>query len=138
MGTLRIITLTNTDPRFYPLLGPYLARRAIIQAVGGPLYDDDGKIWFVAVEDHNVAGFSAIQFRADEAHFCSDYVRPEYRRQGIHRRFISERLAYVAGQVKRATATATVQGLLSYRQHGFVAEAKKRPMKNFTHLEKIL
>lgn len=41
--------ITNTDPGFYPLLGPFLARREVVKTVGGPLWDDDTKTWFVAL-----------------------------------------------------------------------------------------
>ncbi|HEU4752519.1 MAG TPA: ParB/RepB/Spo0J family partition protein, partial [Armatimonadota bacterium] len=38
------MTLTNQDPEFYPLLGPYLSRREIVAELGGSVWDDDGKV----------------------------------------------------------------------------------------------
>lgn len=120
-------------------MGPFLARRDIVTALGGPLYDDPGKVWFVAMEVEQVAGFGAIQFKGDEAHFCSDYVVEEYRRQGLHTRLVAERLEYAQSRAKLATATATVAGQFAYRANGFnTQETSKRPMKNFTRLERKL
>lgn len=58
---LQLITLTNTDKRFYPVIGPFLGRREVHRAVGGVIYDDDGKTWIVARSGHKVAGFIAYR-----------------------------------------------------------------------------
>jgi ribosomal protein S18 acetylase RimI-like enzyme len=139
MGDLRLSVLTNADPRFYPTLGPYLARRDIVQALGGPLYDDPGKLWFVLEDDGRLAGFGGLTLEGDEAHFCSDYVLPEWRRKGLHNRLVAERLAHLDGTAKRATVTPTIAGSFAYRKHGFVeARTAKRPMKNFLRMERAL
>ncbi len=138
MGNFRLSILTNTDERFYPLLGPYLARRDIVTALGGPLYDDPGKLWVVVFDGEKLAGFGGLVINGDEAHLCSDYVLPEYRRQGIHSWLIAERLSYAQRQAKHATATATIAGSFGYRKAGFVEAKARRPMKNFLRLEKTL
>ncbi len=139
MGTIRVVTLTNQDLQFYPLLGPFLARRDIVMALGGPLYDDPGKLWFVAEDEGTLLGFGAVIINGDEAHFCSDYVLPEHRRRGLHGRLVTERLEHIAGRAKLATATATIAGSFAYRKAGFVkAKTVRRPMKNFLRMEKRL
>lgn len=138
MGHLRLEILTNTDLRFYPLLGPYLARRDLVTALGGPLYDDPGKHWWVAFEGEAMMGFGAVVVQGRAAHFCSDYVLPEYRRQGLHARLIAERLTWSHDHARRATATATIAGAFGYRQAGFTETRKGRPMKHFVNLERAL
>jgi hypothetical protein len=56
-----LITLTNTDPRFYQLIGPFLGRREVHRAVGSPVWDDDDKIWLIVTIDKKVAGFLAYR-----------------------------------------------------------------------------
>lgn len=46
--TSRITVLTNTDSDFYPVMGPFLSRREVVAAVGGTIWDEDGKTWIVA------------------------------------------------------------------------------------------
>lgn len=54
----KTITITNQDPGFYPLLGPWLTRREVHRRLGGVPWDDDGKAWIVAVDDDGaVEGF---------------------------------------------------------------------------------
>jgi hypothetical protein len=55
--TLTATTLTNADQAFYPLLGPYLARREVHAALGGELWNEDGKTWIVALRDGELVGF---------------------------------------------------------------------------------
>ncbi|MFB8236305.1 hypothetical protein ACFC58_07095 [Kitasatospora purpeofusca] len=56
-----LLTLTNEDERFYPLLGPFLARREVHKALGGPPFDDDAKTWTVALAPEGTAiGFVGV------------------------------------------------------------------------------
>lgn len=138
MGAFHITTMTNQDERFYPVLGPYLARREIIMSLSSPLYDDPGKIWFIAENDGMLAGFGALVLNEDTAHFCSDYVLPEYRRCGLHTQLVATRLEYASGRAKRATVTATIAGSTTYRRAGFVETKTRRSMKRFVQMEKVL
>lgn len=57
-----LATMTNTHQDFYRVLGPYLARRDVHAQIGGPVYDDDGKIWIIATgSDGQVRGFIGIR-----------------------------------------------------------------------------
>ncbi|HLK77694.1 MAG TPA: hypothetical protein VKU77_29110 [Streptosporangiaceae bacterium] len=56
---MKLLTLTNKDPRFYPLLGPFLASRDVVTYLGGHMWDDDAKTWTVAVGAGGVGGFIA-------------------------------------------------------------------------------
>jgi hypothetical protein len=77
--------LTNVNPAFYPLLGPALSRREIVKEVGNPIWDEDGKVWYVYMIGRVVAGFVAIMPRPKNKHeLCSNYVFPQFRDRGIH------------------------------------------------------
>lgn len=43
-----LLVLTSDDARFYSLVGPHLASRAVHKALGGVPWDDPGKVWMVA------------------------------------------------------------------------------------------
>lgn len=56
-----IDTITNVDPGFYEVLGPFLGSRDVARAVGGPIWDSDGKTWLVARDQAGtVTGFVGI------------------------------------------------------------------------------
>lgn len=75
-----LIAVINTDRRFYPLLGPYLARREVVKAVGGPIWDDDAKTWLVLRNGGKVLGFVAVSARGGRTVVESLYVAPGARR----------------------------------------------------------
>lgn len=58
-----LIIRTNTDPDFYPVMGPFLSRHEVVAAVGGPIWDEDGKTWIIARSRGAVDGFCAFTKR---------------------------------------------------------------------------
>ncbi|OBK02780.1 hypothetical protein A5637_16335 [Mycolicibacterium fortuitum] len=76
-----LITLTNTDSRFYQLLGPFLGRREVHRAIGSAVYDDDDKTWIVARDGRKVTGFIAYRSQRGGNVAESCYVA---RRDGAH------------------------------------------------------
>jgi len=135
MGDIRVEMLTNQEPRFYSILGPYLSRREIVAELGFPVYDDPGKIWFVAMDNNQVAGFVGLRLRREKAIFCSDYVRPEYRGQHIYDRLMTERIAFVTGKALMAAAVVTKVGRHAYERHGFTVTRERR---NYTDMSRSL
>jgi len=74
---MELIELTNTDRRFYTVLGPFLADRAVIKAVGGPVWDDDTKTWLVLRDKKKgVLGFCAIALHGNRTVVESLYTLP--------------------------------------------------------------
>ncbi|MFJ2024929.1 DUF3440 domain-containing protein [Streptomyces sp. NPDC087897] len=56
--------MTNTDPDFSPVVGPYLANRTVAKSLGGPIWDDPGKTWIVRLDaSGDLAGFVAVTGR---------------------------------------------------------------------------
>jgi GNAT superfamily N-acetyltransferase len=71
-----LIPLTNQDPDFYPTVGPFLSRRAIVAELGHPVWDDDDKQWIAAVSEDGET-FGIVGRRG--ADVCSLYVDPDRR-----------------------------------------------------------
>lgn len=78
---VELLVLTNTDRRFYPTLGPFLANRDVVKAVGGPIWDDDAKTWLVLRDNRKgVLGFCAVSAQGGRM-----TVESLYTRQGLSR-----------------------------------------------------
>jgi hypothetical protein len=101
----RVIGFDNHDPRFYPLIGPYLSRREVVREIGGPIWDDPGKTWWVALRSGKVAGFAATIDLGRKVRFVSAYTIPDQRRSGIYRALLAARLDANQGRTIRAVAT---------------------------------
>jgi hypothetical protein len=56
---VKLVTLTSQDPRFYPLMGPFLASRDVVAYLGGHMWDDEAKTWTVAISSEGIRGFIA-------------------------------------------------------------------------------
>jgi len=117
MTATEIVTLTNQDPRFYPLLGPFLGRKEVHREIGAPPWDEDGKAWIVITEDGQVAAFGAVVNGKGHVRFTSDYVLPAHRSKGLHGRLIRERLKATEGTP--AIAVCSPAGLPAYLAEGF-------------------
>lgn len=115
---LAIVELTNEDQVFYLLVGPWLARRHVVQELGGQLWDDDDKTWWIAMRAGTLAGFAAARPKGKGVEFCSAWVRPEQRRQGIYRRLFAERLAAQQPDAE-LTARCSQAALPLHLEHGF-------------------
>lgn len=110
---LKIIRLTNRDPRFYPMLGPFLARRDVEKEIGYKVYDDDGKEWLIAVDDGQVAGFCYLWPRPKGRYqIGSCYVKEESRRKGVFGKLLKEALSGVKGAVTLTTKNPTLKATL--------------------------
>jgi ribosomal protein S18 acetylase RimI-like enzyme len=96
---MKIQRITNEHADFYVLMGPFLAKRAIAKEIGdgvladGVIWDDDGKQWFIAMQEDEVAGFATMLPKSKGRYLlCEAYVLPSYRDQGLYTRLIEERL----------------------------------------------
>jgi len=73
--------LTNADEGFYDLVGPYLSRRHVVRELGSSVWDDDRKVWYLAVTtaEPEVIGMVAEWHRT----VCSFWVPPATRGQAV-------------------------------------------------------
>lgn len=128
----QIKTMTNKRRGFYKLMGPFLARREIAKELGGPIWDDDDVLWFVAVRGGDeVLGFCALRQRDGKAELRSSYVLPEHRRGGTYRRLFEERLEAIQ-RPAHARAVVHAEAVPVFRAHGF---RQTRSTKNFHVME---
>lgn len=122
---LRIVTMTNQDPEFYSTMGPFLSRRAIVAENGAPIWDEDGKEWFIARLGRKVVGFAALKASAGPLSFVSAYVLPEHRRQGVYRALIAARVEAASDRGLPLKATATPASVPALKRAGFVAHSSR-------------
>ncbi len=114
-NTVSLVTLTNSDRGFYTTLGPYLANRDVVKAVGGPIWDDDTKTWLVVKDGRTVLGFVAVAARGGRITVESLYVQP-----GMNR-VASELVGVAAERFGNGELHATVMRTLvsAYLAAGF-------------------
>lgn len=129
-----LLTLTNADPRFYKLVGPFLGRREVHRAVGSPLWDDDGKTWLVLTSGKRVQGFLSIRPQRGVVAVESCFIT---RRHDGHEDITvrSELLAELIKVTAPSPLTATVPKAAAavYAEAGF-AELPQKSTKNFVHM----
>lgn len=136
----RIIKLTNQHWAFYRLMGPYLSRRAIVNELGSPVWDDDNKVWFVAIDDQcepsaeeliggeldlhrnveteiGVLGFVAFRPMGKYVNLCSDYVEEHVRKAGVYRELSNARDRET--QEMRCKSVVTEASLPTFLRLGF-------------------
>lgn len=116
----QIRELTNTDDDFYPLLGPLLSRREIVAELGSPVWDEDGKVWQVAVTDSgDVLGMVALR---DGTEICSFYVVPDSRGLTVGYALLYRALRDRTDPMK---ATVTDASLALFSAAGFVETGQR-------------
>lgn len=118
MGLLKIIRVTNKDERFYPWLGPFLSRREIVSELGSPVWDDDGKEWFIARRGRKVVGFAALRTVGKHVSLVSAYVRPEARGAGVYQALVQARIEAL-DRSRPTKAVATAAAVTALRHAGF-------------------
>ncbi len=129
---IRITKMTNESAGFYELIGPFLGSRDVHRDLGGPLFDDPGKIWFVARRGRRLVGFCALAEEGSHAVLKSAYVLPDERGQQIYDALFRARLAYAEelGLPMRSVVTSAAIG--TFRRYGFKSDPSARPMKKYT------
>jgi GNAT superfamily N-acetyltransferase len=103
--SIEIVQITNKDEKFYRLVGPFISRRSIVAELGNPVWDDEGKVWFVATQEGVVVGFAAVKDSGKHKALCSAYVLPEYRGKGIYSTLLESRLKFIGDFPVKAIAT---------------------------------
>lgn len=114
-----IARLTNTDDDFYPTVGPFLSRRNIVAELGHPVWDDDGKVWHIAIgEDGDAIGM--VGRRDNE--ICSMWVSPDRRGNLVGAALLHAAAVENDGPL-RATVTEAALGL--FKELGFEATGNR-------------
>lgn len=118
MGNYLIRRLTNADPDFYPLVGPFLGSRQVHRDIGNPIWDELGKVWYVALQNNVVCGFVAAISQSGGVVFCSDYVVPACRERGVYAELFINRIHDYADE-PIITAAVLPAAIKVYASHGF-------------------
>lgn len=130
-----LLTLTNKDPKFYQLIGPFLGRRDVHRAIGSAVYDDDDKTWLVITTGKRVEGFIAYRPQKGVTVAESCYV---VRRDSAGGEDPNVRLALVQHLIA-ATAPSPLRTMVPkstasiYSDAGFT-ELPQRSTKNFAEM----
>lgn len=131
MAKIKIVELTNTDPDFYPTLGPFLAHHDVHRTLGGVPWDEPTKTWLVATAGRQVVGFCAINQQRRRTLLESLYVAPD----GDHTRTAQQ---LVRGAVDRfghdRDLHATVRTEIAQTIHQPCGFAPVKTTTNFTTL----
>jgi GNAT superfamily N-acetyltransferase len=108
-----------------------LARREIVGELGGMTWDDDGAIWWVALDGAKVAGFCALMRDGERVQLRSSYVLPRYRRRGVYRLLFTERMTEISSPA-RVRSVVRAEAVPVFRAHGF---EEIKATKNFYTME---
>lgn len=52
--------ITNKDENFYQYMGKFFGSRLIEKQTNDRIYDDDGKVWYIYLEDKRVVAFVSV------------------------------------------------------------------------------
>lgn len=124
---VKLLELTNNDPSFYPLVGPFLARHEVHAAIGGVPWDEDTKTWLVAEDRGQVVGFCAIN-QKKRALLESLYVVPG--RDAVRARLVRAAVKRY-GHDRDLHTTVHTEHATVYEEAGF---APVKTTKHFTYL----
>ncbi len=111
--------MTNTDDRFYALVGPWLSRREVVAELGDQMWDDDGKEWFVAIREAEFIGCVAVK----DAHVCSFYVTKPHRKNVVGATLLMR--ALMAHGAAELTATSSPAAVDLFTDCGFKSEGMR-------------
>lgn len=116
---MEIIELTNKDPKFYLLVGKYLANRTVAKELGMPAWDDDDKVWVIALENNKCVGFSAFVIKKKKAILKSSWIVPEYRNRWIYSCLFGYRIKLLSDKVSEIESIATEMSKNTHFRYGF-------------------
>lgn len=120
-GDYKITLINNQDPNFYNWVGPFLGNRKIANALGMPIWNDDDKVWLIALKNEQCIGISSYIIKGKKAYLKSSYVLPEHRGKGIYDYFFKKRLELIQKEkaISVITGTATEMSKNTYIRYGF-------------------
>lgn len=119
MEALTIVETDNTAPDFYRLVGPFLGSRDVHRELGGPVYDDPGKLWWLAMLGGAVVGFCGLRVEGRVVKLCSAYVVPHARRSGVYEQLFQTRLTQALQLDLPIRGTVRPAAAALFLRHGF-------------------
>jgi len=97
MPKLHILTLDPYLVGFWEYIGPVIANRQYMQEMGGNIYTEDNKMWFLGfdIETDLFIGFCALSVDKKTAHLKHDFILPEFRGKGFYSELYQTRLSWI-------------------------------------------
>lgn len=89
---------------FYSKMGKYFAEKEYQNELPY-LHNEEGKIWFVAMEEGKVAGFASLVIENTKIVLATSYVEPEFRKRGFYKKLIDANMKYCKGIEKPFVCT---------------------------------
>ncbi|MDR2175570.1 MAG: GNAT family N-acetyltransferase [Synergistaceae bacterium] len=112
-------------PEFWALMGPFFAQRRYRREMPY-LVDDDGYVWFLAVENEAVLGFGSVHETKDCGVLSGLYVAEKHRGNGVARKLIDARLQWCKEkELKKAKTTASPDSKPIFEKAGFAVTGTK-------------
>jgi GNAT superfamily N-acetyltransferase len=130
-AAITVTQITNEDEGFYAILGPYFGSRAVHRELGGPLFDDPEKVWWIARRGRRLVGFWALTEDGGYSVLKSAYVLPEERGERVYDALFQARLAHAVDLGLPMRAVVTPGALGTFKRHGFRVDPAGRAMKKY-------
>lgn len=119
-GGITLVEVARDDPEFYRLLGPFFGSRQAARELGMPIWDDDNRLWMVALVAGRPVGCASLEVKGRRGELKSAWVRPEFRGMGIYAAMVEERLRMAAtNSLAELVATCTDAGARMLARYGF-------------------
>lgn len=118
---------------FYGFMGDVFSMRDVRRELPY-LYNEAGRVWFLAFYDGDLSGFGSLQERKNHVEILGGYVYPKYRQRGVYSRLVDRWLEYGARYKKPFKVVCRGDQVTSiYRRRGF---AETRRSKNYCWMVK--
>ena len=122
---MKIAEYTDRPAEFWALMGPFFAQRKYRREMPY-LVDDEGYVWFLALDEDTLMGFAAVHTMKDHAIVSGLYVREDRRGNGIAKKLIAACLKWSAGKkIRKAKTTASPDSRLVFEKMGFRETGQK-------------
>jgi GNAT superfamily N-acetyltransferase len=126
--TQTTITLYRPGERpelFWQDCGPVFSDRLAVRELGGPFTDDPHTGWAVARSPSGeLQGLASVRVEGERALLDHAYVRPAWRRQGVHRALLHARLTLL-GEARRVRVHANDHSFPALVRLGFVGSGQR-------------
>ena len=122
---MKITKYAERPAEFWALMGPFFAQRKYRREMPY-LVDDEGYVWFLALDGDTLLGFAAVHAMKDHAVVSGLYVREDRRGNGIAKKLISACLKWSFGEkILKVKTTASPDSRPVFEKMGFSETGQK-------------
>lgn len=122
---MKIVEYPDRPAEFWALMGPFFAQRKYRREMPY-LVDDEGYVWFLAMDGDILMGFVAVHAMKDHAVVSGLYVREDRRGNGLAKKLIAACLKWSAGEkILKVKTTASPDSRPVFGKMGFSETGQK-------------